>query len=60
MPVEDRDLENLVITHKIRRRNDIIDYVDYGNITDPVLFDLMFLDSFREKIKLILIKSISS
>lgn len=60
MPVEDRDLENLVITHKIWRRNDIIDYVDYGYITDPVLFDLMFLDSFREKIKLILIKSISS
>lgn len=60
VPVEDRDLENLVITHKIWRRNDIIDYVDYGYITDPVLFDLMFLDSFREKIKLILIKSISS
>ncbi|MBD5207356.1 MAG: hypothetical protein HDS79_03685 [Bacteroidales bacterium] len=56
--IDDADLNSLTVSHKIWKYDDIIDYIDYGFISDPVLFDLIFLDSFRNKLVEIIIDSL--
>lgn len=54
--VDDCKYDNLIITKKIWNREDIIDYVDYAYLDDS-LFDILFLDSFREKLTKCIIDS---
>lgn len=58
MPIDNAKLNNLRVSHKIWKYEDVIDYIDYGYISDPVLFDLIFLDSFRNKLVEIIIDSL--
>ncbi|MDE6444574.1 MAG: hypothetical protein K2K64_09190, partial [Muribaculaceae bacterium] len=55
---DDFSLDNLEIPHKIWKRSDIFDHADYGYINDPILFDMMFLDSFRDRLKSLIISSL--